>query len=45
MDRNCGLCGNQSCEEFRNSLKNGLKHEADCPFHAKDRNSNIIEDN
>ena len=33
MDRNCGLCGNQSCEEFRNSLKKGIKHETDCPFH------------
>ena len=45
MDRNCGLCGNQSCEEFRNSLKNGFGHETDCPFHAKDRNLTIIEDN
>ena len=45
MDRNCGLCGNQSCEEFRNSLKKGIKHETDCPFHAKDRNATIIEDN
>ena len=45
MDRNCGLCGNQSCEEFRNSLKKGIKHETDCPFHTKDRNITIIEDN
>ncbi len=45
MDRNCGLCGNQSCEEFRNLLKKGIKHETDCPFHAKDRNATVIEDN
>ena len=44
-DRNCGLCGNQSCEEFRNSLKKGLKKENDCPFYMKDRNTTIIKDN
>lgn len=44
-DRNCGLCGNQSCEEFRNSIKNGLKKENDCPFYMKDRNRTIIKDN
>lgn len=44
-DRNCGLCGNQSCEEFRNSIKKGLKKENDCPFYMKDRNTTIIKDN
>lgn len=44
-DRNCGLCGNQSCEEFRNSIKKGLKKENDCPFYMQDRNTTIIKDN
>ncbi len=33
-DRNCGLCGHKSCEEFRQSLEKGIKQENDCPFNS-----------
>jgi uncharacterized Fe-S cluster-containing protein len=32
MDRNCGLCGCKSCEDFRLALVGGIKTTDDCPF-------------
>ena len=43
-DRNCGLCGQKSCEEFRKLLTEGNKLETDCPFHNKDRNKIHIDE-
>lgn len=31
-DRNCGLCGSKTCEEFREYLRTGQKEEKECPF-------------
>ena len=33
-DRNCGLCGEESCVKFREQLKQGLKKDKDCPFNS-----------
>lgn len=31
-DRDCGLCGEESCAKFKESLALGNKKESDCPF-------------
>ncbi len=36
MDRNCGLCGEKTCEDFRNKLAQGLKKDEECPFLIKE---------
>jgi len=35
-DRNCGLCGEKSCEDFRSSVKAGRKQTTDCPFYKSE---------
>ena len=35
-DKNCGLCGEKSCADFRKNIKDGKKQITDCPFHKKD---------
>lgn len=32
QDRNCGLCGERSCKDFRESLGTGRRQPKDCPF-------------
>lgn len=41
MDRNCGMCGEQTCSEFRSKLKTGKKKINDCPFNYKMKDNNI----
>ncbi len=42
-DRNCGLCGAKTCEEFRAFLKSGQKEKNDCPFENYDENTTLSE--
>ena len=39
-DRNCGLCGEKSCEDFRSSVKAGRKQTTDCPFYKSENVEN-----
>lgn len=34
-DRNCGLCGEESCAAFRQALSMARKKESDCPFYKE----------
>lgn len=43
-DRNCGLCGEQSCDSFREKLKAGLKEKTDCPFYQEE-GQNLVTEN
>lgn len=43
-DKDCGLCGEKSCADFRKNIKDGRKQITDCPFH-KDNISNNINEN
>lgn len=43
-DKNCGLCGEKSCADFRQSIADGKKKLADCPFN-KDNISNKVNNN
>ena len=36
VDKNCGLCGEKSCADFRKNLEEGKKVVEDCPFHKED---------
>lgn len=42
-DRNCGLCGEKSCEAFREMLKNGKRESADCPFYQENHQNIVTE--
>ena len=42
-DKNCGLCGEKSCADFRKNIKDGKKQITDCPFHKKDNTINVNE--
>jgi Trk K+ transport system NAD-binding subunit len=43
-DKNCGLCGEKSCADFRKNIKDGKKQITDCPFY-KDNNTNNVNEN
>ena len=42
-DRNCGLCGEKSCEAFRELFKAGKKDSGDCPFFQEDHQTMVTE--
>lgn len=40
-DRNCGLCGERTCKDFRLSIENGKRRLNDCPFY---NNNNVYKE-
>lgn len=42
-DRNCGLCGEKSCDDFRQAVREDKKQITDCPFHTENA-LNIIKE-
>ena len=44
-DRNCGLCGAKTCDEFREYLKSGQKEEKECPFYSENTRVEIEANN
>lgn len=43
-DRNCGLCGEESCDNFRQAIKDNKKQISDCPFY-KDEPADDLNEN
>lgn len=43
-DRNCGLCGEESCDSFRQAIKDNKKQISDCPFY-KDESVDDLNEN
>lgn len=35
QEKNCGLCGENTCAEFYAKVKNGITNEADCPYNKE----------
>lgn len=42
-DKNCGLCGDITCSQFRESVNQGLKDFFDCSFNKKDSETSTSE--
>lgn len=43
-DRNCGLCGEKSCEVFRQMCKAGKREATDCPFYQEEQQNRVTEE-
>jgi len=37
-NKDCGLCGDTTCLEFRKNVEQGLKNISECPFNKKESN-------